>query len=90
MLCNICDDYQKRISQVEEKPPLDWLDAGRAGEGGGDGEVDGGQHHHARDVDCDDQVIRGVSPDVVGGLVDDVHQDGGEVGHHEDAYGVFS
>ena len=62
MLCNICDDDQKRISQVEEKPPLDWLDAWGAGQGGGDGEVDGGEHHHARDVHRDDQLIRGVSP----------------------------
>ena len=62
MLCNVCDDYQKRISQVEEKPPLDWFDAGRAGQGGGHREVDGGEHHHARDVHRDDQVIRAVSP----------------------------
>ena len=56
LLCNICDDDQKRIGQVEEKPPLDWLDAWGAGQGGGDGEVDGGQHHHAGDVYGDNHV----------------------------------
>ena len=55
-----------------------------AGEGGGHREVDGGQHHHAGDVDGVDHVKLGVSSDVVGGLVDDVHEDGGQVSHHED------
>ena len=36
-------------------------------------------------VDGVDQVVLGVPGDVVGGLVDHVHQDGGQVGHHEDA-----
>ena len=30
--------------QVEQEPHLDWLDAGRAGQRAGHGEVDGGQH----------------------------------------------
>ena len=34
-------------------------------------------------VDGVDQVVLGVSSDVVGGLVDHVHQDGGQVGYQE-------
>ena len=38
------------------------------------------------DVDGDDEVVPGVpGGQVVGGLVEDVHQDGGQVGNHEDA-----
>ena len=57
---------------------------GSAWEYGGHPEVDRGQHHHAGDVDGLDQVVLCVSADVVGGLVDHVHEDGWEVGHHED------
>ena len=48
-------------------------------------EVDGGEDHHAGDVDGVDHVVLGVPGDVVGGLVDHVHEDGGKVGLHEDA-----
>ena len=105
MLCNICDDDQKRIGQVEEKPPLDWLDAGRAGQGGGDREVDGGQDHHARDVQGEDQVVLSsrdreyslhdyyldylaLTVYVVGYLIDNVHENGGEVSDEEYAVKV--
>ena len=36
-------------------------------------------------LNCVDEIIFGVSIDVVGGLVDHVHQDGGEVGGQKDA-----
>ena len=80
---NICQYDQDGVCEVEQQPDLYRLDVGCAGEGGGDGHVDGGEHHHAGDVHRDDQVILGVPGDVVGGLVDDVHQDGGQVSHHE-------
>ena len=48
-------------------------------------EVNIGQNHHAGDVDGVDQAVLVISGDVVGGLVDDVHQDGGLLGHHENA-----
>ena len=80
---NICQYDQDGVCEVEEQPDLDRLDVGRAGEGGGDGHVDGGEHHHARDVHRDDQVILGVPGDVVGGLVDDVHQESRNVIHHD-------
>ena len=35
---------KKGEGQVEQEPHLDWLDAGRAGQRAGHGEVDGGQH----------------------------------------------
>ena len=50
----------------------------------------GGEHHHAGDVHRDDEDILGVTRDVVGGLVDDVHQDGGQVSHHEYAQWLLS
>ena len=81
---NIDQYHQEREGQVEEEPDLHWLDVGGAGQAGGHWEVDGGQDHHAGDVDGVDQVVLGVSADVVGGLVDHVHQDGGQVGHHKD------
>ena len=42
------------------------------------------QDHHAGDIDSVDQAVLVLSGDVVGGLVDDVHQDGWQVGHHKD------
>ena len=83
-------DDKERISQVEEEPHLHRFDGGGAGQGGGHRQVDGGKHHHARDVHGDNQVVLAVSSDIVGQLVDDVHQDGGEVGHHEDAENFIS
>ena len=84
--CDIDKYDEDREGQVEEEPDLHRLDVGGAGETGGHGQVDRGQHHHAGDVDGVDQVVLGVSGDVVGGLVDNVHQDGGQVGHHEDTF----
>ena len=75
----------ERIGNAEEQPHLHRFDVRGVGQGHGDRHVDGGEHHHACDVDCDDQVILGVSSDVVGGLVDDVHQNGGQIGHHKNA-----
>ena len=75
----------KGVEQVDQEPDLHRLDTGRAGQAGGHREVDGGQDHHAGDVDGVDQVILGVSGDVVGGLVDKVHEDGREESDHEDA-----
>ena len=82
---NIDNDDQNRVGQIKEEPDLHRLDVGGAGKAGGHREVNRGQHHHASDVDGVDQAVLVVSGDVVGGLVDHVHQDGGQVGHHEDA-----
>ena len=82
---NIDDDDKERIGQVEEEPDLHRLDVGCAGEAGGDREVDGGQDHQGGDVQLEDQGVPALPGQVDGGLVDDVHQDGGQVGHHEDA-----
>ena len=87
---NVDKDDKKRISQVEEEPHLHRFDSGGAWEGGGHRQVDGGKHHHTRNVHCHNQVILAVSCDIVGQLVDDVHQDGREVGHHEDAGNLIS
>ena len=52
----IDDDDEEGVGEVVEEPDLHGLDDGSAGKGAGDGEVDGGQDHHAGDVDGDDQV----------------------------------
>ena len=74
---NIDNDDEDRVGEVEEEPDLHWLDVSRVGEAGGDREVDRGQDHHTGYVDGDDPAVLVISSDVVGGLVDDVHQDGG-------------
>ena len=80
---HICNDNQERIGNAEEQPDLHRFNVRSVGKGHGDRHVDGGEHHHAGDVHRDDQVILGVPGDVVGGLVDDVHQKRGNVVHHD-------
>ena len=75
----------QRIEQVDQEPGLHRLDGGRVGEAGGHREVDGGQDHHAGDVDGVDHVVPVRSSDEVGGLIDDVHEDGREEDDREDA-----
>ena len=72
---NICNDHKERIEKIEEEPYFHWLDVWSEREGGGDREVDRGEHHHAGDVHCDDQVLAGVRGKVDHSLVDYVHQD---------------
>ena len=76
---------EERVGEVEEQPDLHRFDVWGCRQAGGDRQVDRGQDHHAGDVDGVDQTELVLVTDVVGGLVDDVHQDGGQVGHHEDA-----
>ena len=64
------------IDEADQEPDLHRFDAGGVGQGGGHGQVDGGEHHHAGDVHSDDQIVLVRDGQVVRGLVDDVHQDG--------------
>ena len=41
-------------------------------------------------VDSDDQVILGLSLDIIQSLVADIHENGWKVGHHEDTRGNHS
>ena len=70
---NVDKYYQERICQIEQKPHLHWLHYCCAGERGRHREGDGGQYHHAGDVDGVHQVISRVPWDVVCKLVDDIH-----------------
>ena len=54
---DVADDDHEGVGEVEQEPHLHGLDVRGAGERGGDGEVDRGQHHHARDVHLDDQLV---------------------------------
>ena len=82
---DVCEDDLEGIEQVDQEPDLHRLDTGRAGQAGGHREVDGGQDHHAGDVDGVDHVVLSVTGDVVRGLVDEVHEDGREVGDEGNA-----
>ena len=75
---------EERVGEVEEQPDLHRFDVWGCRQAGGDRQVDRGQDHHAGDVDGVDQTELVLVTDVVGGLVDDVHQDGGQVGDHDD------
>ena len=81
---DIDDDNQERVGQVEEEPDLYRFDVRRAGQTIRNWEVDGGQNHEGGDVQIHYDLVSVLSLDVVGGLVDDVHQDGGQVGDGED------
>ena len=82
---NIDQDNQKRISQVEKQPDLNRFYVLGLSERCWDWEVDGGQDHHTGDVHCDYQLMLGVTSQIVGGLVQNVHKNSWQVGHHEDA-----
>ena len=80
------DQYgDEGIGQIENQPDFYWFYIRGGRQAGGHRQVDGGEDHHAGDVDGVDHVVLSVSLDVVGGLVDHVHEDSGQVGHHEDA-----
>ena len=76
---DIDQNHEKRISQVKYQPNLHRLDVGGGGEAGGDREVDRGQDHHAGDVDRVHQAVLLIRHDIVGDLVNDVHEDCWEI-----------
>ena len=80
---HIDQDGGEGIGEVEDQPDLHRLDIRRDGQAGGDREVDGGEDHHAGDVDGEDHVVLVVPSDVIGGLVDHVHENGWKISDHE-------
>ena len=80
---NIQNNDKAWVNQREKEPDLHWLDLRGGGQTGGDRQVDGGQHHHAGDVDRDDQLVLVRGGDVVGGLVDQVHQKCWQICHQD-------
>ena len=72
-LMDLIDRYRKwKLTRGDESDTDSGGESG--GEAGGDRDVDGGQDHHAGDVDGVDHVVL-VPGDVVRSLVDQVHQD---------------
>ena len=69
-----CDDHEG-IDEAHEEPYLYWFDGWCVGQGVGDGEVDGGEHHHAGDVHRDNEFIAGLTGDIIGHLIDKVHEE---------------
>ena len=82
---DVSEDDLEGIEQVDQEPDLYRLDVSRTGQAGGHREVDRSQDHHAGDVDGVDHVVPVRSRDEVGGLIDDVHEDGREEDDREDA-----
>ena len=80
---NIDQNDHEGVCQVEKEPLLDGFDDTCVWQRGGHRQVDGGEDHHARDVDGVQQVVPGLTDDVVAGIVDDVHEDRGEVSYHK-------
>ena len=74
---DVDQDDEEGKDETKEKPNIHYLDGGGGGEAVGHRDVEGGEDHHAGDVHGDDGLQElGVSQ-VVGGLVDDVHEDRG-------------
>ena len=67
------NDDHDRIGQVEEEPDINIFQSSGVREAVGDSNIDGGEDHHAGDVHRHKEVK--VAPDIVGCLVDYVHQD---------------
>ena len=80
---NVGDDDEEGEGEVDEEPDLHRFDSQSAGEAGGDREIDRGDDHHTGHVHRDHQVGLALHTQVVGGLVDHVHQDNREVGYQE-------
>ena len=79
LLYDVALHYKERKGQVEEEPDLHRLDVGGGWEAGGHREVDRGQDHHAGDVDRVHQAVLLIRHDIVGDLVNDVHEDCWEI-----------
>ena len=73
-----CDE---RIGEIKNQPELNRFDFRGDGQAWGHWDEDGGEDHHAGDVDGVDQVVLRVPGDVVGQLVYQVHQNRRNVGH---------
>ena len=41
-------------------------------------------------VDCDDEVVLALSLDIIESLIANIHENGWQVGHHEDTKGNYS
>ena len=85
---DVDQDDEEGKDETEEKPNIHYLDGGGGGEAVGHRDVEGGEDHHAGDVHRDDGLQELGVGQVVGGLVDNVHEYGGQVGHNEDAWKI--
>ena len=65
---------EERIGQTEEKPNFHKLDVSCGGETVGEGNVHGGEDHHAGHVHLDDVSLEVSILEIVGYRVDDVHE----------------
>ena len=68
---NVENNHEDWVDQREEEPNLHRFDLSGCGQTGGNRQVDGGQHHHAGDIDCYDQLVLVRGGNVVCGLQSD-------------------
>ena len=80
---NQSNDQTEVVNKIEQKPRLDRLDVGRLRQGVGHRQVDGGQHHHDRDVDGQAQIILVLPLDIYRRLIDRVHKKRRNIGHSQ-------
>ena len=84
------ENDEKGKDETKEKPDIDVLDTGGGWQAAGHWDVERGQNHQAGDVDGDDRLQEVLIVQVVGCLVDDVDDHGGQVGHQENAPEISS
>ena len=82
---DVDQNYEKRKYEAEQQPNIHNLDGGGCRQTVGHWDVESRQNHHAGDVDGDDGLQELRVGEVVGRLIDDVHEDGGQICHNEDA-----
>ena len=63
--CNVDQYNHEWVGEVEQQPFFNRFEITCLGKGDRDGEVDGGQDHHAGDVESQDHVILQISLNIV-------------------------
>ena len=66
---------EERIDETEQKPDFNIFDRGGGGEAARDRDVESRKNHHTCDVDRDDITEEIITVEIVGRLVDDIHED---------------
>ena len=84
-LVSMNKDLHKGNEKVEHEPVVHHLDAGSLGQGLAHPHEHGGQHQHHRQVHRHHR-LEEERLEVVGGVADDVEEDGGHVDGHEGSY----
>ena len=82
---DVKQDKTEGIGQVEQEPDVNRLGVGGLGHHRGEEDVQRREDGHTGDVGCQNGLKEAVAVNVHGGLVDDVHHDGGKVCGQEES-----